>query len=512
LIFIEKDSMSILRSYIDKNNTITSNSYVNTARNPVAELNFGASDLVVPNFGYSRYIFDLDLVQLRQDIASGVISTGCTSAMTHTLQMTNTSSFDNELLNSFMSNERRRATSFDLILFRIPKTSGDTGEPQYWDEGVGYDYSDFNLAKNSAIGGSTPLTYVDSRAYSTRPSNWYQTTTIDDWSQPGMYSNKCDGNVNFTGCTNPIHIVARQHFDLGNEDINMDMTEEINGILNGSITGVTGWGLAYLPQIENITGLTDSYSVAFFSKYTQTFYQPYLLTNYDDLIKDDRNQFLKNQINKLYLYVYQNGDLVNLDIDPFVRIEDANGIALSGMSSLSTCLRTKGVYEVVVPNGFSGYPTPCMFYDVWSGLTINGECIPNIQNQFVLQPYSNGIQIGTTSQDPEIFGFSFYGIKQNEQILNTDIRKVGVTIKQAYTAQQMLLNVSAKYRVYVMEGTTEVQVQDWTPLNRTPNQFYFIFDMRDKIPNQYFVDIQVNTSGEKDTYKQQLTFQIVNKK
>jgi hypothetical protein len=500
--------MSILRSYIDKNNTITSNSYVNTARNPVVELNFGASDYVIPNYGYTRYIFDLDLVQLRQDIASGVISTGCTSAMTHTLQMTNTSSFDNELLNTFMSNERRRATSFDLILFRIPKTSGDTGNPQFWDEGVGYDYNDFNIAKNSAIGGSAPLTYVDSRAFSTRPSNWYQTTTIDEWSQEGIYNNKNEGLVNFSGLT----IVARQHFDLGNEDLNMNMTDEINGILNGSITGVTGWGLAYLPQIENITGLTDSYSVAFFSKYTQTFYQPYLLTNYDDLIKDDRNQFLKNQVNKLYLYVYQNGDLVNLDADPYVRIEDANGTALSGMSSLSTCLRTKGVYEVVVPNGFSGYPTPCMFYDVWSGLTINGECIPNIQNQFVLQPYKSGIQIGTVSQEPEIFGFNFYGIQQNEQILNSDIRKVGVTIKQAYTGQQVLLNVSAFYRVYVKEGTTEVQVQDWTPLNRTPNQYYFIFDMRDKIPNQYYVDIQVNSSGSKDTYKQQLTFNIVNKK
>jgi hypothetical protein len=500
--------MSILRSYIDKNNTITSNSYVNTARNPVAELNFGASDLVVPNFGYSRYIFDLDLELLEQNIATGIISTGCTSAMTHTLQMTNTSSFDNELLNSFMSNERRRATSFDLILFRIPKTSGDTGNPQFWDEGVGYDYSDFNLAKNSAIGGSAPLTYVDSRAYSTRPSNWYQTTTIDNWSQPGIYNNRNEGSVNFSGLT----IVARQHFELGNEDINMDMTEEINGILNGTITGVTGWGLAYLPQIENITGLTDSYSVAFFSKYTQTFYQPYLLTNYDDLIVDDRNQFLKSQENKLFLYIYQNGDFANLDSDPVVRIQDRNGDAVTGMATLSTCLKTKGVYEVIVPNGFSGYPTPCMFYDVWSGLTINGQSLPNVQNQFILQPYTNGIQIGTVSQDPEIFGFNFFGIKQNEQILNTDIRKVGVTIKQAYTGQQVLLNVSASYRVYVMEGTTEVQVQDWTPLNRTPNQYYFIFDMRDKIPNQYFVDIQVNTSGEKDTYKQQLTFQIVNKK
>ena len=500
--------MSILRSYINKNNTIISNSYVNTGRNPVIELNFGASDLIVPNFGYTRFIFDLDLSLLEENISSGVISTGCTSAMTHTLKMTNTSSFDNELLNSFMSNERRRATSFDLILWRIPKFSGDTGNPQYWDEGVGYDYNDFNIAQNGANGGISPLTYVDSRAYSTRPSNWYQTTTLSGWSQNGIYNNKNEGSVNYSGLT----IVARQHFELGNEDLNMDMTSEINGILNGSITGVTGWGISYLPQIENISGLTESYSVAFFSRQTQTFYQPYLLTNYNDFVEDDRNLFLKNQENKLFLYVYQNGDFVNLDSDPFVRIEDRNGTAVTGMESLTTCLKTKGIYEVTVPNGFANYPTPCIFYDVWSGLTINGQSIPNVTNQFTLQPYTSGIQIGSVSKDPEIYGFDFYGILQNEKILNTDIRKVGVTIKKAYTGQQLLLDVSGFYRVYVMEGTTEVQVQDWTPINRTPNEYYFIFDMRDKIPNQYFVDIQVNTSGEKDTYKRQLTFSIVNTK
>ena len=499
--------MSILRSYIDKNNTIISNTYVNTGRNPVIELNFGSSDFVVPNYGYTRCIFNLDLSLLRENIASGVISTGCTTGMTHVLQMTNTSSFDNELLNSFMSNERRRATSFDLILFRIPKTSGDTGNPQYWDEGVGYDYSDFNLNHNSPYGGSNPLTYVDSRAFSTRPSNWYQTTTISEWSQPGIYDNKDDGYVNFSDLT----IITQQHFQYGNEDIYMDMTDEINGVLNGTITGDTGWGIAYLPQIENISGITESYSVAFFSRHTQTFYQPFLQTTYNDLIEDDRNQFLKNQTNRLYLYIYQNGDLVNLDSDPFVSILDSNGDPVSGMTGITTCLRTKGVYEVVVPDGFTG-ATPCVYYDVWSNLIINGKSIPNVENQFILQQYTAGIQIGVVSKEPQKFGFSFYGILQNEQILNSDIRKVGVTIKKAYTGQQLLLDISAFYRVYVKEGTTEVQVQDWTPINRTPNEYYFIFDMRDKIPNQYYVDIQVNTSGEKDTYKKQLTFNIVNKK
>lgn len=500
--------MSILRSYVNRNNTIISNSPANTARNPVMQLNFGSSDLIVPNYGYTRFIFDLDLDYLRQQIQSGYISTGCTTGMTHIFQMTNTSSFDEDLINEDMSDGKRRASSFDLILFRIPKTSGDTGNTQPWDEGVGYDFTESNKNQNGLMGGLYPITYVDPRSYSDRPSNWYLTTNVSEWSQPGIYNNINNGVVNYSALT----IVDRQHFEFGNEDINFDMTNEINNILFGNLTGVTGWGIAYLPDVENITGLTISYSVGFFTRHTQTFYQPFLQTTYDDLIEDDRNNFVRNQTNNLYLYVYQNGVPVNLDNLPSVRIEDRNGDAVSGMTSLSTCLRTKGVYEVTVPNGFTGSSSPCEYYDIWSGLTLNGQPLSNVQNQFVLKDYSARVQIGTNTKEPEKFGFDFYGILQDEKILNTDIRKVGVTIKKSYTTQQLLQNLESFYRIYVREGNTEVQVQDWTPINRTPNEYYFMFDTRDKIPNQYYVDIKVNISGDVDTYKKQLTFQIVNKK
>jgi len=500
--------MSLLRSYINKNNTIISNSYVNTGRNPVLQLNFGSSDLLIPNYGYTRFIFNLDLELLQDKINTGEISTGCTSAMTHTLQMTNTCAFDEELLNTEMSDGRRRASSFDLILFRIPKTSGNTGNFQSWDEGVGYDFTDTNMNQNGMFGSLYPINYVDPRSYSDRPSNWYKKTNITDWSQPGIYNNKNEGVVKYSGLT----IIDRQHFEFGNEDINMDMTEEINSILLGTLTGVTGWGIAYVPDVENLTGLTESYSVGFFTRHTQTYYQPYLLTDYDDLIQDDRNTFVKNQTNKLFLYIYENGVPINLDSKPFVRINDRSGALVPNMGSLQTCLKTKGVYEVVIPNGLTGYTAPCQFYDIWSGLTINGQSIPNVENQFTLKPYQAKIQIGSNTKEPSQFGFNFYGILQDEKILNTDVRKVGITIKKAYTTQQLLQNIEAYYRIYVKEGTTEVQVQDWTKVNRTPNEYYFMFDTRDKIPNQYYVDMRVNISGEEDTYKKELTFQIVNKK
>ena len=39
-----------------------------------------------------------------------------------------------------------------------------------------------------------------------------------------------------------------------------------------------------------------------------------------------------------------------------------------------------------------------------------------------------------------------------------------------------------------------------------------MFDMRDKIPNEYFIDIQIKMMGQTTTYKKQIQFQIVNKK
>jgi hypothetical protein len=401
-----------------------------------------------------------------------------------------------------MSDTSRRATSFDLFLFRI------TG--QTWDEGVGYDFLDTTLSKTSSTGQLTLDTLETDKSYSDRPSNWFQRTTLSGWTSAGIYNNRntaTGSGINYSALT----IVDTQHFEFGNENVAFDMTDEINGIIDGSIENVTGWGIAYKPQVENITGLTDVYEVQFFTRHTQTFYEPYLETNYNDYIDDDRNHFTLGKVNKLYLYLYEDGNPINLDYTPLVDILDNTGTPIPGLTGLTTCQRTQGVYEVVVPP-LTGLKTPCTLSDRWYNLSLNGFPIPRILNDFTLYPFKSSIQIGTTSIDPKVYGFEYYGIKQDEKILNTDIRKVGVIIKQAYTTQKLLQKVEAFYRVYVREGQTEVQVQDWTKINRTPNEYYFIFDTRDKIPNEYYIDLKVISSGEVNTYKRQIKFQIVNKK
>jgi hypothetical protein len=485
--------MSIYRSYFDKSNTLIYNSYTNTARNPIVELFYGRVNNLAQPIGYSRYIFNIDLSKLTEKFLDYTISTGCTkfNNISHTLRMKNTSFFDKELINDKTSQGRRRATSFDLILFRIPQN-------QPWDSGVGYDYYDFGV------------TNLNDRSFSQRPSNWFETLTISGWTTPGIYSNTnsvTGTGVNYTGLT----IIDTQHFEFGNEDIEFNMSNEINSILSGGTTGVTGYGIAFLPQVENISGMTENYSVGFFSPYTQTFYEPFLETSYDDLIDDDRNNFYGGVNNNLYLYVYENGNPINLDTLPTVDILDSNGDPVVGFTALTTCLVTKGVYKVTL-SGFTSTSIPCLFSDVWKGLSINGTSLSKVENEFAVLETAGNYQIGTTTSNPKIFGFSVSGIKQNEKVLNTDIRKVNLTIKQAYSSNSVLNPVECYYRIYVREGAnTEVQVQDWTRVNKTPDGYYFVFDTTDKIPNEYFVDIKVITDKNVDTYKRELQFQIVNK-
>jgi len=380
--------MSIINSYFNRNNTIVLNSYVNTGRNPVMQLYYGDGGVSNP-IGYSRFIFDLDLTLLREQMVTGVVSTGCTDQITHVLKMTNTSAFNMELLNTSMPDGSMRATSFDLILFRIPPIDFDESQPQYWDEGVGYDFYDY----------ADPL--GPNKAYSDRPSNWIQRTTIKNWQQDGLYNNRNLGPVPFTGLT----IVDIQHFEFGNENIEFDMTDEINMVLNGTLTGSTGWGIAYLPELENLSGTTGSYSVGFFTRHTQTFYEPYLLTTYNDIIEDDRNNFSLGKSNKLYLYIYEDGDFKNLDENPLVSISDASGSPIVGLQNLQSCLKTKGVYEITIPP-LTGYKTPCMFTDTWSNLKLNGFSLSNQINEFTVYPFRKSIQIGTNTNDPAQYGVS----------------------------------------------------------------------------------------------------------
>ena len=499
--------MSIHRSYFSKNNTIIAKSYVNTAKNPVTQLFYGKNvqdDCVyTPGYsantcngktgftpsvvqGFSRFLFSLDLTDLKTKISDCCINLTASTAITHSVKMTNTSSFDDALLNDkILVDDTRRATSFELMLFKA--YSGHS-----WDEGVGYDY----MVPDGQFEPEFDLTY------SKRPSNWFSATTIVPWTFPGVYLNTLSATYT---------VLATQSFDNGNENINFEsnlLTDEINTLLSGSTSGTSAntYGIAFIPAFENLTGLTEAYSVGFFTKYTQTFFEPFVETYYDDYINDSRGNFNLNVDNRLFLYVYDhNGTPICLDNLPLVTIRDCNGNATNLLTaSTLTC----GVYYIDITITAIPQTAPVLYEDIWSNISINGNTQPNVDNEFII--YDDGFSIGSTAGEPKVFGYSVSGIKEDEKMTHGETRKVFISTRVPYTVNQQVLVDNINYRLYVKQGTTEVDVIPWTPVNKSFTHNYFLLDTGWLIPNEYYLDIKATSNQQVDIYRKAIKFQIVN--
>jgi len=225
----------VIRTYFDKNNTIVRNSDVNTGLNPIAELFYGGS---VGEEKYSRFLFHFDESRLKALYTGGTYTD--LTKLTHTLKMTNTGAFDKELLNGTMGG-KERTCSFDLIVFKVN---------QFWDNGVGYDYDVCDFINGDC-------------AFNNGASNWINAQTGIMWSGgTGVYSGSPSGIT-----------IATQHFDKGNENIEIDITNYVNAVLTGDTN--YGLGIAYARPFE-LMSTTEPQYVGFFTNNTQTFYEPFI--------------------------------------------------------------------------------------------------------------------------------------------------------------------------------------------------------------------------------------------
>ena len=315
-----------------------------------------------------------------------------------------------------------------------------------------------------------------------------------------MYNNT--NNATFT-------VVNSQTFDQGNENISMDITNEINDRLSGGTpnTGIT-YGIAYTGALENLTGLTETYNVGFFTRHTQTFYEPYLETRYDDYIRDDREKFYHNKTNRLFLYTNTVGNPTNLDTLPQVTIYDCDEAVFTSMTATNlTC----GVYYVEFAVTGSTYGTPSIFTDVWSSLVINSKPLTNITNEFTLVDSDEYYQIGPEDQIPKDYGYSIDGIKMDERLVAGETRKVFVSVRVPYTVNQSVTVDGIKYRIYVRQGNTEVETNPWEDVNRTYKHNYFLLNTEDMIPNEYYIDIKVTSNQKVNIYRDIIKFQVVSR-
>jgi len=459
----------IIRTYFDKNNTIVSNTSVNTGLNPVTEIFYGGAG---GQNAYSRFLFKFDETRLVSLYTGGTFTD--LTKLKHTLRLTNTGSFDTSLLNTGMGS-KDRTSSFDLIVFKI-------GQP--WDNGVGYDYDIAN-------------TLTGNISYSIAASNWTNATTTNTWNGgTGVYS----------GSSSAITITT-QHFDKGNENIEMDITSYVNGLLTGDTN--YGLGIAYAQGYEQLNTTILQY-VGFFTNNTQTFYEPFVETVYSNHITDDRNNFYLDKNNKLYLYVNIAGNPTNLDVLPTVNIFDQNDLLFSAYTSSAVTHVTLGVYsiDIKVPTNASNDCT--MYSDIWSGITIGGVSRPLISLSFNINGSDGYYNIGDSDLLPKDIAVNISGIQNNEKIKRGDIRKVIVSARIPYTINQTQNISGMKYRLWVSEGASQLTIVDFQPIEMASNRYYFLVDTESLIPNTYYLDVLVTSNLEVTTLQQRLQFDIVN--
>jgi hypothetical protein len=488
---------------------------VNYGLNPITTIFYGHT-------GYSRFIFHFTFDYIKQLLTDKTFPD--IYKLKHRLKIFNAGAIDfNYMFDPCMTLENKvadRATSFDLILFRIP---------QEWDRGKGYD----NLVNTS---------FTFDEFQSCQGSNWYHRKSLVQWGDrtPGNHShtnrNPYTGIVNGIYCNRFLQdqhrlflngqqsvILRKQHFDFGSENIEIDMTDIItHAILCEGGEPNYGYCIAFDPFLE-IKKTNPIQSINFFTEKTSTWFEPYLETSYNEDIHDNRQDMFLDIPRRLYFYNNIGGISTNLTKFPTVTIngnfENGNEIEIKPEVKQAT----KGVYYVEVmldsDDGEGNELVPNrMLFDTWSNLEYyNQKFDKNVKVkdkilEFTTKNPDNFNLAGDGDFLPKQYSPTIYGIKYDEKIQREEgFRKVYVECSIPFTVQQSELVDDLYYMIYVKESDKIINCfSEWQPINKTFNTNYFIFDSRTFLPRVYYLDVITKSNMETKRHTNLVKFEIVN--
>jgi hypothetical protein len=489
----------VYKTYISKFATIVSNSKINTGLNPVSELVYGHDTVV------SRALFYFDHSKVKKLIDDGIMIDK--AKMKHTLHITNAGSIDMTQLHtcetsSINDNKKIRAASFDIIFFLIPKP---------WDRGKGFNYTKTHFN----VGYYSPAPIDPKRLVSEDGCNWFQRQNGLKWDEEGVYTNDrlSQEYDKWAAGDETSIVIGRQHFDYGNECINFDITEVFNKFLDGDLENY-GIGMAFSPMLEVSDSEYENY-VGWLTDKTNTFFEPFVETRYDDVVSDDRSNFVLNKRNRLYLYCTIGDSLEDLDKLPTVTITNGEDEVIRGnggmlMEEMEAKKFAKGIYYIDVLLSKGDFEADTMLYDTWNGLVYKGVELDAVELDFTLKDTPNFFNIGNSMEADNItYNPMVSGIKEKEQIKRGDIRKLIINGRPSYTYNTYELLDSMDIRVYVKDGTREIDVIEWDRINKAFTNNYYVIDTNILIPNRYYVDIRIKYGMNSIVHHDVLSFDIV---
>jgi hypothetical protein len=130
---------------------------------------------------------------------------------------------------------------------------------------------------------------------------------------------------------------------------------------------------------------------------------------------------------------------------------------------------------------------------------------------FTLKNTPNFFNIGNSMEVNNVrFTPSISGIKENENILRNDVRKLVISARPNYTTNTIQLIDSMYIRIYVKNGESEIDVISWDKVNKAFLENYYMIDTSILIPQKYYVDIKIVYGIESIINSNILSFNIVN--
>lgn len=534
--------MYVKHTFLSKTNTIVRGEKENLSLNPIMELSYGGIT--------TRGLIFFDTEELKALHNEKVYPN--LSLLSHRLKMFNTGSIQHKGINKCfpdqkLKEDRQRAISFDLIFFTIPEA---------WDAGRGFDYTQdiyygkhrgyseygsnwFNARTNvkwetynymPVNGPVDGVVYDENNTYQTlSDSPYYEGENMDypdnfrvffaeypteiEYSYytrmlvptPGIYSTeKLDYELEKFNHGEESIIVGVQHFDYGNENIDLDITDLVNSWINDDIENNKtnlGIGIAFAPCFENDCVKPTQY-VGFFTGHTNSFFEPYVETIYHDRIIDDRANFYLNKTNRLYLHSIIGGKHVNLDGFPLCTIDGTTyGVNQAG----------KGIYYADIENFTTDlYEPVTMFYDEWSNIAYKGRNLPNVEKFFTTKSPSEYYNFGLDTTDSEYKKIipNIYGINNGDKLRRENLIMVNIEYVIKHTKKQEPAIYDSEYRIYTKQGEREIPVIDWQPVHCDYIKSYFFLDTKSLVPSKYFVDIKCHDDFEETVFRKQLEFYI----
>lgn len=472
--------MGIFRIYPSKSNTIASGVYsnYNSGQNAVTDLWYGGGGTdtaLARRNSISRFIMKFDLTELTEKLSTKDINEDLVES--YTLKMVNAIPGDRILEPEYEFDrlDKRVAASYDLIAFPINKD---------WDEGRGYDLFQENyLVKQYG----NPL--------ATGYSNWNSATLVTAWDEPGVYTNPTASTA--------VTYYSTQHFDVGDENIEMDITDIVRDWLSGG-TENNGIGIAYRRDYELLS--TDTrYVASFFTEKTNSFNKPYIEVSYNQSFEDDRLQVSNNRTSRLFLYTFAGNDAVNYYSAGTVDIKTIAGTSV--YTGLTPTQLEKGVYYVDV--WMSAATRGQQYKDVWNDVTF----VPGVDQQDIEQMFTIRDNY-YTSNAPQVnqYSVNIYGIGNNSILSIGETHKVFADVRVNYSSRnEPLTAYDLKYRI-VMNNQDEVV--PWTSVNQAVinkcKTNYFTLETGWLLHNQtYKIEFRIDEFGTKRVLPQTVTFKVL---